>query len=110
MKAQLCCVYEDRLKIDRLEDHTSLCLVKNENFLYHINVFGTAHQPTVQGSYDYNQMTSFDYLKIRSTDLFVIRDKILLITMQFFEIARYLYFFFLSSLHIDILTYYCSIG
>ncbi len=30
--------YEDRLKIDRLEDRTSLCLVKNENFLYHINV------------------------------------------------------------------------
>ncbi len=42
--------YEDRLKIDRLEDCTSLCLVKNENFLYHVNMFGIAHQPTIQGS------------------------------------------------------------
>ncbi len=56
--------YEDRLKIDRLEDRTSLCLVKNENFLCHINMFGTAHQPTVQGSCDHSQMTSFDCLKI----------------------------------------------
>ncbi len=56
--------YEDRLKIDRLEDRTSLCLVKNENFLCHINVFGTAHQPTVQRSCDHSQMTSFNHLKI----------------------------------------------
>ena len=56
--------YEDRLKIDRLEDRTSLCLVKNENFLCHINMFGTAHQPTVQGSCDHSQMTSFNHLKI----------------------------------------------
>ncbi len=38
---------------------------QKENFLYHINVFGTTHQPTVQGSYKYNQMTSFDNIKIR---------------------------------------------
>ncbi len=57
--------YEDHLKIDWLEDHISLCLVQNENFMYHINVFGAAHQPTVQGSCDHNQMTSFNYLKIR---------------------------------------------
>ncbi len=50
--------YEDRLKIDRLEDRTSLCLVKNEIFRCHINIFGAAHQPTVQGSYDHSQMTS----------------------------------------------------
>ncbi len=35
--------YEERLKTDRLEDRTSLCLVKNENFLCHINMFGTTH-------------------------------------------------------------------
>ncbi len=46
--------YEDHLKKDRLEDRTSLSLVKNINFLCHINVFGTAHQPTVQGSYDHS--------------------------------------------------------
>ncbi len=57
-------VYVDRLKIDRLEDRTSLCLVKNKNFLCHINVFGTTHQPTVQGSCNHSQMTSFDHLKI----------------------------------------------
>ncbi len=56
--------YEDRLKIDRLEDRTSLCLVKNENFLYHINVFGAAHQSTVQESCDHSQMTCFNHLKI----------------------------------------------
>ena len=57
-------MYVDCLKINRLEDRTSLCLVKNENFLCYINVFGAAHQPTVQGSYDYSQMTSFSYLEI----------------------------------------------
>ncbi len=57
--------YEDRLKINQSEDCTSLCLVQNENFMHHINVFGAAHQPTVQGSCDHNQMTSFNYLKIR---------------------------------------------
>ncbi len=57
-------MYEDRLKIDRLEDRTSLCWVKNENFLCHFNVLGIAHQPTVQGSCDHSQITSFNHLKI----------------------------------------------
>ncbi len=55
--------YEDHLKIDRLEDRTSLCLVKNKNFLCHMNGFGVAYQPIVQGSYNHSQMTSFDHLK-----------------------------------------------
>ncbi len=64
-KFVFCLSYVDRLKINRLEDRTSLCLVKNENFLCYINVFSIAHQPTVQGSYDHSQMTSFSHLEIR---------------------------------------------
>ncbi len=40
--------YEDRLKIDRLEDHTSLCLVKNKNFMCHKNVSMQLINSTIQ--------------------------------------------------------------
>ncbi len=41
-------MYEDRLIIDRLEDRTSFCLVKHENFLYHMNMSIQLINPIVQ--------------------------------------------------------------